>query len=58
MKKLAAALLLSSGLAVAAAPAALGEPPAAACRGLMNAHQTVPEANTTAHHAIPHPDCQ
>lgn len=57
MKKLAAALFLSSGLFVAAAPAALAEPPAAACHGLMNAHQTVPEANTTAHESIPHPHC-
>lgn len=55
MKKLAAALLLSSGLAVAGAPAALAEPPAAACNpGTMRAHHTVPEANTTAHESIPH----
>ncbi len=57
MKKLAAALFLSSGLFVAVAPAALAAPPAAACHGLMNAHQTVPEANMTAHQSIPHPHC-
>ncbi len=55
MKKLAAALFLSSGLLVAAAPTALAEPPAAACnKGTMHAHHTVPEANTQAHRSIPH----
>lgn len=55
MKKLAAALLLSSGLAVAGAPAALADRPDAACNpGTMRAHHTVPEANTTAHESIPH----
>ena len=54
MKKLAAALLLSSGLAVAGAPAALADRPDAACNpGTMRAHHTVPEANTTAHGSIP-----
>ncbi len=56
MKKLVAALFLSSGLAVAAAPAALAQPPAAACRGLSTAHASVPAGNP-AHGAIPHPDC-
>ncbi len=55
MKKLAAALFLSSGLLVAAAPTALAEPPAAACnKGTTHAHHTVPEANTQAHRSIPH----
>lgn len=55
MKKLAAALLLSSGLAVAGAPAALADRPDAACNpGTMRAHDTVPEANTAAHGSIPH----
>jgi hypothetical protein len=53
MKKLAAALFLSSGL-VAAAPAAVAAPPVAACHGLHTAHERVPEANTTAHESIPH----
>ncbi len=57
MKKLAAALLLSGGLAVGAAPAALAEPPAAACHGLETAHASVPHMSNgtkTAHARIPH----
>ena len=60
MKKLAAALFLSSGLAVAAAPTALAEPPAAACHGLSTAHASVPHLDNgteTAHQSIPHPHC-
>ncbi len=56
MKKLVAALFLSSGLVVAAAPAALAQPPAAACHGLSTAHASVPAGNP-AHGAIPHPHC-
>ncbi len=57
MKKLAAALLLSGGLAVGAAPAALAEPPSAACHGLSTAHASVPHFDNgtkTAHQSIPH----
>ncbi len=59
-KKLVAALSMSTGLAVAAAPAALAQPPAAACRGLSTAHASVPHFDNvteTAHEAIPHPHC-
>lgn len=56
MKKLAAAMFLSSGLVLAAAPAALAAPPAAACHGLETAHHSVPHADNTmtAHESIPH----
>ena len=58
MKKLAAALFLSTGLFVAAAPTALAEPPAAACnKGTEKAHGTVPHltaGHDVAHSRIPH----
>jgi hypothetical protein len=57
MKKLAAALFLSSGFVMAAAPAALAAPPAAACHGLHTAHESVPHLDNgteTAHDSIPH----
>lgn len=58
MKKLVAALFLSSGLTVAAPPAALAQPPAAACHGLSTAHASVPHFDNhgtkTAHDRIPH----
>ena len=60
MKKLAAALFLSSALSVAMAPSALAEPPRGPCNaGTMKAHATVPEetaGNMRAHQAIPHCD--
>lgn len=58
MKKLAAALFVSSALSVPMATSALAAPPPAACNaGTMNAHETVPHrtaGNMTAHGAIPH----
>ena len=57
IKKAVAAAFVSAGLLGTLGSAAWAQPPAAACDGLMNAHQTVPEDNTTAHASIPHPHC-
>ena len=61
MKKLAAALFLSSGLFVAAAPAALAAPPEAACHGISTAHGAVPhfdnKGTAIAHHEALPPHC-
>jgi hypothetical protein len=55
IKKAIAAAFVSAGLLVTVAPGAGAQPPSAACHGLMNAHQTVPHDNATAHANIPHP---